>query len=59
MKNIPETVSEVLPARIADKSHVETLAGRFCTEGPKLEFGGPMSQADTGADRMFREDLWI
>lgn len=27
----------------------EEAAGRFCTEGPKLEFGGPMSQADSGA----------
>jgi len=26
----------------------EEAAGRFCTEGPKLEFGGPMSQADSG-----------
>lgn len=26
----------------------EETAGRFCNEGPKLEFGGPMSQADTG-----------
>ena len=24
------------------------VTGRFCTEGPKLEFGGPMSQADSG-----------
>eukprot|EP00913_Durusdinium_trenchii_P025613 g24040.t1 len=27
----------------------EETAGRFCTEGPKLEFGGPISQADAGA----------
>eukprot|EP00438_Fugacium_kawagutii_P006085 Skav220311 [mRNA] locus=scaffold525:69951:70877:+ [translate_table: standard] len=26
----------------------EEAAGRFCTEAPKLEFGGPMSQADSG-----------
>ena len=26
--------------------------GRFCTEGPKLEFGGPLSQAEGGALRM-------
>lgn len=24
----------------------DATGGRFCTEGPKLEFGGPMSQAD-------------
>lgn len=26
------------------------VTGRFCTEGPKLEFGGPMSQADSGRE---------
>mmetsp|Transcript_43745 Transcript_43745/g.81627 ORF Transcript_43745/g.81627 Transcript_43745/m.81627 type:complete len:305 (-) Transcript_43745:221-1135(-) len=26
----------------------EETSGRFCTEGPKLAFGGPMSQVDAG-----------
>ena len=31
------------------------LAGRFCTEGPKLEFGGPM-QADSGEELQLWND---